>query len=65
MASLMREFVGDDDGDALLVGEGGHAGLVEQGGLPVHGLSKRLVLGCVILPHPGFFRFHATSDMSF
>ena len=42
MASLMREFVGDDDGDALLVGEGGHAGLVEQSGLPVHGWSKKI-----------------------
>ena len=29
----MRELVGDDDGDSLLVGEGGYAGLVEQGGL--------------------------------
>ena len=33
IASLVRELVGDDDGDPLLVGEGGHAGLVEQGGL--------------------------------
>ena len=31
----MRELIGHKDGDMLLVGEGGHAGLVESGGLPV------------------------------
>ena len=31
----MRELMGHNDGDTLLVGEGGHARLVEQGSLPV------------------------------